>query len=225
MTPRRQRRVGVLVFVLWAISAPLAAQDQPQVKIPDLAPDVALRPFFLVTEQRFRAAQTFEAVFGTAVQPFLGGGVQLAFSNGLYADVAFSRFSKSGARAFLQGGEAFSLGIPLKATITPLEVTGGFRFGAEWSSLVIPYVGAGFGTYKYTETADFAVAGDDIDVRRSGYLIVGGAEFRVHRWIVAAADVQFTQISGILGEAGVSQQAGENNLGGIAARFRVMIGR
>ena len=221
----RPRHLLIVFLTALGTASPLAAQVTPQVAIPSLAPDMALRPFFLVTEQRFAAPQTFDAVFGAQVQPFLGGGAQVAFSNGLYADVAISRFSKSGERAYLLNGESFKLGIPLKATITPVEITGGYRFGAEWSSLVIPYVGAGLASYGYTETADFAETGDNVNLRGSGYLVVWGAEFRLHRWVVASADVQFTRVGGILGEGGVSQQAGEDNLGGVAARFRVMIGR
>jgi len=221
---KRLRSGLSLALILLAITSPLAAQD-PQVKIPELAPDVALRPFFLVTGQRPAASETFEAVFGQTVQPFFGGGVQLAFSNGLYADVAISRFSKSGERAFLDDGEGFGLGIPLKATIMPIEATAGFRFGAEWSSVVIPYIGAGVSSYKYTESSDFAEPGDDISLRGTGYLVVGGAEFRLHRWVVASADVQFTHVGGILGDGGLSELTGEDDLGGVAARFRVIIGR
>jgi hypothetical protein len=38
-------------------------------------------------------------------------------------------------------------------------------------------------------------------------------------------DVQDTRITGILGDSGLSQQAKENDLGGLAIRFRIIIGR
>jgi hypothetical protein len=34
-----------------------------------------------------------------------------------------------------------------------------------------------------------------------------------------------TRVTGVLGSSGLSQQAGENDLGGVAARFRIIIGR
>jgi hypothetical protein len=219
------RSLPIVVLVSLGMVSPLAAQTPPPVTIPSLAPAVALRPYVLLAGQRSAAPETFDAVFGTTLQPFLGGGAQLAFANGLYTEVAISRFRKAGERAFLLDGESFKLGIPLEATIIPIEITGGYRFGAEWSSLVVPYVGVGLAAYRYTETADFAEAGDDINLRGTGYLAVGGAEFRLHRWVVASADVQYTRVAGILGQGGVSEQAGEDNLGGVSARFRVMIGR
>jgi opacity protein-like surface antigen len=215
----------LLVFCVAGLGLGASPASAQPAGIPELAPDVAVRPFVLVTAQRFAATETFNAVFGRVVQPFVGGGAQLALSNGLYIDAAVSRFSKTGERAFLQGGASYGLGIPLSATIVPIEVTAGYRFGAEWSSRLIPYVGAGIASYKYTETADFAEPGDNVDQRGTGFLVVGGAEFRLQRWVIVAADVQVTRVGGILGEGGVSQQAGENNLGGVAARFRVMIGR
>jgi hypothetical protein len=222
--PTRGTLLAALLIVLGTASS-LAAQTSGGVTIPPLAPDVAVRPFVLLSEQRFAARQTFDVVFGGAVHPVWGGGAQVALSNGLYGEVAISRFRKTGERAFSFGGENFPLGIPLTATITPVEVTGGYRFGADWSGRFIPYVGAGLASYKYQETSDFASAGDDVDRRGTGYLVVGGAEFRVHRWIVASADVQFARVRGVLGVAGISQQVGEDDLGGIAARFRIMIGR
>ena len=56
-------------------------------------------------------------------------------------------------------------------------------------------------------------------------MLNGGAEFRLHRWIGVAADVQYSHVTGILGTGGVSQQAGESDLGGIAARFKLIVGR
>jgi hypothetical protein len=56
-------------------------------------------------------------------------------------------------------------------------------------------------------------------------VVNGGAEFRVHQWVGLSVDVQYTHVPGILGTSGVSQQAGETDLGGVAARFKVVVGR
>jgi hypothetical protein len=53
----------------------------------------------------------------------------------------------------------------------------------------------------------------------------GGADFRLHPWIRVGADVQYTHVPGILGTAGVSAQASEDDLGGVAARFKLIVGR
>src|SRR2546429_612744 len=65
----------------------------------------------------------------------------------------------------------------------------------------------------------------DLDTRHVGFVVNGGVEFRAHRWIGVGADVQYTHVPGILGTGGVSQQAGENDLGGIAARLKLIVGR
>lgn len=212
------KRLGILLFLLGAAS-PVAAQS------------VAVRPFFLFSEQRFAASESFDAVFGGSVEPFIGGGAQLALANGLFVDVTISRFKKIGERAFQFDGDTFQLGIPLTATLMPIEVTGGFRFGARKKTStgraprLVPFVGGGIGSYHYQEASDFSVSGDDVDLRSVGFLAVGGAELRVHSWIVVSADVQFTHVGGILGDNGISKDTGEKDLGGIAARFRVIIGR
>jgi len=90
---------------------------------------------------------------------------------------------------------------------------------------VRPYAAGGFGSYAYQETSSFADAGEDIDTRHFGYVVNGGAEFRLQRWVGLAVDVQYSHVPGILGNGGVSQQAGESNLGGVAARFKLVVGR
>jgi opacity protein-like surface antigen len=141
----------------------------------------------------------------------------------MFIDVTASRFSKSGQRVFSANGNVFPLGIPLTAKLTPLEVTAGWRFARR--SRLIPYVGAGIGTYKYSEESPFSDPGEEPDTRHTGLLVLGGAEARVHRWVAVAADLQYTHIGGVLGDAGVSKIFGESDLGGLAARFRVIVGR
>jgi hypothetical protein len=48
---------------------------------------------------------------------------------------------------------------------------------------------------------------------------------RLQKWISAAADAQYTAIRGILGQGGLSKDVSENDLGGVAVRIRVILGR
>ncbi len=184
----------------------------------------SLRPFLVVGEQRFAAAQTFDAVFGSTRGTFLGGGGQVIVGR-WFVDVTASRFKKTGERVFVFEDQTFHLGIPLTVTVVPVEFAFGYRAPLGSAPSVVPYAGAGFGTYRYQETSDFADAGEDVDERHGGYLLVYGVEFRVHRWIGVSADVHYTHVGGILGGSGVSKDLGEDDLGGVAARFRVLIGR
>jgi len=206
----------ILLIAALAVAAPAAAQTPPAVSI---------RPFVMATAQSFAASDTFDASFGKTVFPFFGAGIQVVVNGGFFVEAGVSRFRQTGERAFFSNGTPFKLGIPLTATITPLEVTGGYRFRMRQSPSVHPYVAAGFGRYRYQETSSFAEAGEDVDTTHSGFVLNGGAEFRVHRWVGMAVDVQYSHVPGILGTGGVSQQAGENDLGGVAARLKLVVGR
>src|SRR5262249_48771150 len=144
------------LFVL-ALAAPAAAQTDQ---------GLSLRPFVMFSDQRFVATQTFKAAFGQANQLFWGGGLNITQDDQFYLELSASQFKKTGQRAFYANGEAFGLGIPLTATLTPLELSGGYRFHRKppppirgrvppppQPARFIPYAGAGVGFYKYKETS------------------------------------------------------------------------
>jgi hypothetical protein len=187
---------------------------------------LAIRPFFLITGQQFAATRTFEAAFDTAFQPFFGGGVELVFNGDLFIDATVSRFSKTGQRAFLTSTTAYKLGEPLDVSVTPIEFTAGYRF-RQVSRTIVPYIGGGIGSYGYSESSPppYSDSSENVDQRGIGYLLVGGVDMRVHRWVSVAVDGQYSRVTGILGEGGLSKAAGEDDLGGVAIRARVLIGK
>lgn len=204
--------------------ARLSAQTSPATAA-NRPPAVELRPFVLATVQRFAAGTTFDAAFGSRNATFYGGGLQVATRRGLFVDLAVSHLSRTGQRAFVSDGEIFQLGIPLKITITPVEISAGYRAKLRRHARIVPYVGGGVGWYRYGETAEFASSEDNVRTTHAGFLFVGGAEVRLQKWISAAADAQYTAVPGILGKGGVSKDVSENDLGGVAARIRVILGR
>jgi opacity protein-like surface antigen len=205
----------LLLLSFLALASPAAAQDPPALSI---------RPFVMGAQQNFTASDTFDAVFETTRGPFFGGGVQVVIVDQFVVEVGASRFEHTGERVFRSNaGTIFRLGIPLTATITPLEITGGYRF--RFWERVRPYVAAGLGSYSYKETSEFADDTENLDTRKSGFVVNGGAEVRLHRWIGVAADVQYSRVKGILGAGGLSQQLGEDDLGGVSARFKFIVGR
>jgi len=208
------KRVLAFVVVL-ACAAPAAAQEEPAF--------LSIRPFVMGSQQQFAAVETFEAIFGTATQPFWGGGVQVTQEDRFYVELGASKFRKTGERAFRNTGQTFRVGIPLTVTITPFEITGGYRF--HLGQRVVPYIGGGPGWYRYKETSNFSTDAENVNVRKTGLVVEGGVEFRLFRWVGAAADVHFAHIPGILGEGGISKDAGEKDLGGVAARVKVIVGR
>ena len=114
MSANHFSRFAVAVALWLCAAASAAAQGTPALSI---------RPFVMFTEQSFAAVDTFDAVFGKTYAPFFGGGVQVVVSDGFFVELTASRFRQTGERAFLSGGQAFKLGIPLTATITPFEVS------------------------------------------------------------------------------------------------------
>jgi outer membrane protein W len=188
-------------------------------------PIISIRPFVMVTGEQFDAQTTFDAAFGRAMQPLWGGGVQITTRMGVFGEVVASRFKRTGERAFVNGGEVFHLGIPLTATFTPIEVTAGYRFHLDAHPRLLPYIAAGVGSYSYKETSAFAEAGENVNVRHAGYVANGGVEVRLHQWLGVSGDVQFSHVPGIFGSSGVSKQAGEADLGGVAARIKLIVGR
>ena len=194
------------------LAAPVAAQDPPSLSI---------RPFVMAAEQAFAATTTFEAVSDARTRRFSAAASRCSARSHRRRSRRVA-LQTTGERA-QSGDQNFKLGIPLTATITPLEITGGYRFPL-WEH-ARPYVAAGIGSYAYTETSDFSDPEENVDVRRTGFVANGGFEFRVHRWVGFSVDVQYSHIPDILGTGGISQQAGENDLGGVAARFKLIVGR
>jgi opacity protein-like surface antigen len=201
-------KAAVLIIAVLAVAAPASAQSA-----------VSVRTFALGSFQRMAAADTFGAELESAVQPFWGAGGEVVLGDRAYFDVTLSRFKRTGERAFVFNGQPFPLGVPITARITPFELVGGLRFG---KGGVIPYAGAGVGWYGYTEESPASDAGENLDVSHAGFVIHGGAEFAIQKWIAVAADLQYTHVPGILGRDGISAQLGEQDLGGVAVRARVV---
>ena len=215
VTPRRLPLFLAAVLIVGGRAVPALAQN---------ARPVSFKPFFVVTAEGFAADKSFDAIFGGSVQPLFGGGLEVTFKNRFFVDLTVLHFSKTGERSIVLNGQVFHLGIPLKATLTPIEVSAGYRFAGH-ARRVVPYIGAGVGSYGVSQESDLAAAGDNVDARHVGYLVAGGAEIRVGQWLGLSGDLQYTHVPGILGKSGISQHYGEDDLGGLSVRFRVLVGR
>jgi hypothetical protein len=178
----------------------------------------------------FSAKDSFETVFG--------GGIQALWPQGFFVDGGVSWFRREGERVFIApNDEVFRLGIPLRVTITPIEITGGWRFvrrpavarpplrfGARPSRLV-PYVGGGYSWLRYQETSDVPEEEDDVNEWFSGFHVLGGIEYRVRPRVTVGGEVKWSSIPDALGEGGTSAAFGEDNLGGTTFRVKVSFGR
>lgn len=193
------------------------------------AEPVRLRAFGSVGWITFQARDSFDTVLDSHGGLLYGGGGQITLPFGLYAEVAAMQFRADGERVFIgPNREVFPLGIPVEVTVTPLEITGGWRYrgrGRRGPWPVVPYVGGGLSAYKYRETSEFADGDEDVDEWHNGFHILGGVEYRVRRWLGVAGEVAFSSIPDALGEGGVSAAFNEDNLGGTSVRLKVIVGR
>jgi opacity protein-like surface antigen len=89
----------------------------------------------------------------------------------------------------------------------------------------IPYGGAGFSSWQYRETSEFADGDEEVNERFNGFHLVGGAEYRVMRWMAVGGEVMWSSVPDALGGGGVSAAFDESNLGGSAIRVKVTVGR
>ena len=196
----------------------LAAPAQAQI-------DVRLRGFGDVGARTFMASDSFKSILGSARGFVFGAGIEADLPWRTFASLRASRFSKTGERVFLSNFEQFDLGIPTTITVTPIEITGGYRH--DDGQRIVPYAGLGIGWHAYKETSDFSVWTDNVKQRFVGYHLLGGAELRVTRWIGAAGEVQWATVPDALGQDlnGVSREYREDNLGGTTVRLKFVIGR
>ncbi len=197
-----------------AAAAPLSAQD------------VDIKGYGMLGTMRFAASESFDAVLGSSSGFIFGGGAEVGLPlGGLYVGIGAWRFEDDGERVFISGSEVFPLGIPITVTVTPLEITGGWRF-KNLSPRLVPYVGGGWSSFAYREVSDFADAGDDDSERFSGFHLLGGAEYRLMQWLGVAGEIAWTSIPDALGTPGsASEHFDETNLGGTSLRLKITVGR
>jgi hypothetical protein len=186
-------------------------------------PSIGARAYLTYGTTSFAAADTFEAVGAASRQSGLGGGGTVTgLWHGLFADVAVSQQKVNGERAFINNGNVYHLGIPLSIKMRPVDVAAGWRFAR---GRVSPYAGGGMTFISYTEQGAFAEAGDDVSDRASGGLFLGGADVAVIKWITVGGEVRYRAVSGVLGNDGISQVVGDDQLGGLSASLRISVGR
>jgi hypothetical protein len=208
---------------------------------------IGVRGFGTFGAVTFQARDSFDAILESHDGLTYGGGVQVLLPWGLYAEVGAWRFSGSGERAFVgPNQEVFRLGIPVDVTVTPVEITGGWRYrhcpapprppgkpraappvrtaARPCVPKLIPYAGGGLTLLKYSETSEFADNSEQVDERFSGYHLVGGVEYRVLRWLAMGGEVAWSSVPDAL-EGGVAAAFDEHNLGGTTFRVKVSVGR
>jgi hypothetical protein len=187
------------------------------------SPAPGFRVFGRVAWDRLSATDSFEAVTGKDSAVSFGGGVQVTnLWRGLFVEASIDQATLDGERVFAVGDQVFPLGIPVEITLQPIDVVGGWRVT---TGRFTTFAGGGATFYGYEETSDFADDEENVDERKTGFVVLGGVEFTVMRWLHVRGDVRFRQVRDVLGVGGVSEVFGEDRLGGVGAAVSLVIGR
>ena len=174
----------------------------------------------------FTATESFDAILGSTSGPIFGGGARVGLPwGGLFVDVGAWRFHGEGERAFAFDGGVIPLGIPVEVTVTPLEISGGWRFRIRSQPKLTPYVAGGLTAMQYHESSEGSTPDDDVDDSFNGFHLLGGAEYKITRWLGVAGEASWTTVPDAIGESGVSAFFDETDLGGTTIRFKITIGR
>jgi hypothetical protein len=154
-----------------------------------------------------------------------GGGGEVLLPWNIYVEIGAWQFKDNGERVFVTtNNEVSKLGIPVEITVTPLEVTAGYRFN-QVGRRIIPYAGVGYSSYRYKETSEGADPAENVDDRFTGFHLQGGVEYQPFRWLAVGGELGWASIADALGEGGVSKHYNEDNLGGSSFRLKISVGR
>ena len=205
----------------WLVAAAVAATLSAK---PVHAQGFGIRGFADLGSRTFTATESFTAILGRDRGVVFGGGVEALLPWQIFVNLRASRFRETGERVFIFDGEQFDLGIPTTITVTPIELTGGYRF--DFGRRFVPYAGVGVGWHKYTETSEFATDSENVDMRHTGVQLLGGGEFAFARWIAAAGELHWASVPDALGDDpnGVAAEFDEDNLGGLTFRVKIVVG-
>ena len=200
-----------------ALHNPVSPPPPPRVA----EPAIGVRAFGSLGYEFFNAHDSFDAVLGHGGGFLFGGGAEVRVHD-IFVQGAVEYFHRTGQRVFELNGDVFGLGIADAVTMTPFAVTAGYKFHLR---SVNPYFGGGAGVIHYSETSDFAEAGENVDMNVTSYHVLAGVEWRASNgWLGTAFEVQYTHAPDAL-SGGVADIFGEHNLGGIEARVKIEVGK
>jgi opacity protein-like surface antigen len=185
---------------------------------------ISFRGFGDVGLTVFNATQSFKAILDKPSGPVFGGGVELGEGQ-FFLSLGAQRFRRTGHRVFVFENEVFPLNVSDTITVTPLELTGGYRFRA--SGRFIPYAGVGGSWVKFEETSAQSTEADDVHETHAGYHLLGGVEVPMTGWLAAAVDAQWSSVPNALGNSpsSVASLYDEHDVGGFTLRAKIVVGR
>lgn len=185
-----------------------------------------LRVYGIVESETMTATRSFEATLGTPRFVLKGAGVDaVGIVKGVFLRLALTQGRREGQRVFATtSGQVTPLGIPLTVQMTPLEIGGGWRFGAfDRRRHLVPFVGINGVWLRYKETSQFAEPGEDTDETFKGASVFGGIDIGISL-VRVGIEALYRRIPHALGDNGLAKTFGESDLGGGVVRLTIGIG-
>ncbi|HNV04067.1 MAG TPA: SH3 domain-containing protein [Vicinamibacterales bacterium] len=187
-------------------------------------PSIGVRAVADVGAVWFTASESFDAVTGSNRRMQYGGGLQVVnFWKGLFAEAIVGRSRLTGSRVVYYQGTTYDLGVPTTITFTPVDAGLGWRVAL--GKRAHSYVGGGVTLLQYRETSDFAADGENVDESHTGYYACAGLEYSLTKWLHLRGEARVTSVANAIGQAGVSKDFEENNLGGLGVAVKLAIGK
>lgn len=253
----RSRAILVTAFTIVLAAPPLLAQSvstpvqaAPATKQPTAPPKsatapkaktprrpVGVRALAGIGSTSVAATDTFDTVFGEhSARHWMVGGEITNIWRMLFVQASFSRTEWSGERVFVAGSDVVRLGLPVAATVSPIDVSLGLRFSGKppvpnpgkkpkLRRRPVPYLGGGIGTLSYTETSPFAQGGDDVSVRVTTFHVMGGLDVPLLRLLHLGVDARYRFARNVFEETGVAGVVGDTDLNGPSFGARLVLGR
>ena len=218
-----------VAMLAWFGAGEALAQDQRRPRpapTPPQARGIQFGGYAMVGRTTFTAGESFDAIVGNPSGPIFGGGARVGLPvGGLFVDVGAWRYRGEGERVLVANNEIVMLGIPVEITVMPIEISAGWRFRFLRAPKFTPYAAGGFTSLRYRETSVFSTASEDADESFNGYHVIGGAEYKITRWLGLAGEASWSTVPDAIGESGVSEAFSETDLGGTTFRVKITIGR
>jgi opacity protein-like surface antigen len=194
---------------------------------------IAIRGFADAGLTVFTATQSFKAILGTPAGAVVGGGIDVGLTSNVFLSLAASRFRRTGERVFVFENQVFKLNEPDTITVTPLQLSAGYRFlGPRPNrftrpSRLTPYAGGGVGWYRFSETSPHSTSTEDEKTTHAGYHLLAGVETPIRRWMAAAVEGQWALVPNAFGDsaASVARLYDEHDLGGFTLSVRIIVGQ
>lgn len=154
------------------------------------------------------AEQSVDAVFDGDSASMVGAQIEAQLQSGLFFGLSYETGDLDGKRVVLvPGGPPIQTNIDETLEVEPLRGTVGWMFRKD--EVLAPIVGAGFTSLSWSEEG----GGESVSGSDTGFHALAGLRYQWTRFSIGG-EVQFSSISGAVGDAGVTEFFNEDDLGG-----------